>query len=142
MRSDQAVMNVALDTNFAIPGDAGFPLNQAFEAPRDRNEAETLRQYLTQVRQELAQRLLLRVYGDGNVPSKVMKWAFQCSAGCTTMPKSLLTSHVVVVKFYETEIYGQGFVTMVIRLDYQQISHDLFDAILSTVFYHVFNPPN
>ena len=64
-------MNTALDTNFAIPGDAGFPLNQAFEPPKDRNEAETLRQYLMQVRQELAQRLLLRVYGDEKVPSKV-----------------------------------------------------------------------
>ena len=38
--AEKAVLNVALDTNFAIPGDAGFPLNQAFEAPRDRNEAE------------------------------------------------------------------------------------------------------
>ncbi len=65
-------MSVALDTNFAIPGDAGFPLNQAFEAPRDRNEAETLRQYVMQMRQELAQRLLGRVYGDASgVPSKV-----------------------------------------------------------------------
>lgn len=65
-------MNVALDTNFAIPGDAGFPLNQAFEPPRDRNEAETMRQYLMQVRQELAARLIARVYADdNNVPSKV-----------------------------------------------------------------------
>lgn len=68
----QAVMNTALDTNFAIPGDAGFPLNQAFEPPRDRNEAEVLRQYITQMRQELAMRLLNRVYADGTgVPSKV-----------------------------------------------------------------------
>ena len=66
----QAVMNIALDTNFAIPGDAGFPLNQAFEAPHDRNDAEQLRNYIMQMRQELAQRLLNRVYGDGNVPSK------------------------------------------------------------------------
>jgi actin related protein 2/3 complex, subunit 3 len=70
--AEKAVMNVALDTNFAIPGDAGFPLNQAFEAPRDRNEAETMRQYLMQVRQELAARLLARVYADdNNTPSKV-----------------------------------------------------------------------
>ncbi|KAF2404172.1 ARP2/3 complex, 21 kDa p21-Arc subunit [Trichodelitschia bisporula] len=68
--AEKAVMNVALDTNFAIPGDAGFPLNQAFEAPRDRNEAEVLRQYLMQVRQELAVRLLNRIYADGNEPSK------------------------------------------------------------------------
>lgn len=36
-------MNAALD-QFAIPGDASFPLNQAFEAPKDRQDAETLRQ--------------------------------------------------------------------------------------------------
>jgi actin related protein 2/3 complex subunit 3 len=69
--AEKAVMNVALDTNFAIPGDAGFPLNQAFEAPPDRNSAETLRQYIMQMRQELATRLLNRVYADGtNTPSK------------------------------------------------------------------------
>ncbi|KAF2012589.1 actin-related protein 2/3 complex subunit 4, partial [Aaosphaeria arxii CBS 175.79] len=69
--AEKSVMNIALDTNFAIPGDAGFPLNQAFEAPPSRQDAETLRQYLVQMRQELATRLLNRVYGDGtNVPSK------------------------------------------------------------------------
>lgn len=70
--AEKNVMNIALDTNFAIPGDAGFPLNQAFEAPRDRNEAEVLRQYIVQMRQELAARLLNRVYADGSgQPSKV-----------------------------------------------------------------------
>lgn len=74
-------MNAALDTNFAIPGDASFPLNQAFEAPGDRNEAEVLRQYIMQMRQELAQRLLNRVYADGaSAPSKVndhgVPWAY------------------------------------------------------------------
>jgi actin related protein 2/3 complex, subunit 3 len=68
--AEKAVMNVALDTNFAVPGDAGFPLNQAYEAPSSRNEAEVLRQYLMQMRQELAARLLERVYGQDNVPSK------------------------------------------------------------------------
>jgi len=67
----QAVMNTALDTSFSIPGDATFPLNQAFEPPRDRNEAELLRQYLSQMRQELSVRLLSRVYGSEAVPSKV-----------------------------------------------------------------------
>jgi len=70
--AEKAVTGVALDTNFAIPGDAGFPLNQAFEAPASRQEAEVLRQYLMQMRQELASRLVGRVYGDGSgVPSKV-----------------------------------------------------------------------
>jgi actin related protein 2/3 complex subunit 3 len=59
--AEKAVMNSALDTNFAIPGDAGFPLNQMFEPPRERNEAEVLRQYVMQMRQELAVRLLGRV---------------------------------------------------------------------------------
>jgi actin related protein 2/3 complex, subunit 3 len=69
--AEKAVMNVALDNNFAIPGDPTFPLNVAFEPPRDRNEAEVLRGYMMQVRQELAVRLLARVFADGDVPSKV-----------------------------------------------------------------------
>lgn len=72
----QAVMNTALDTSFSIPGDATFPLNQAFEPPRDRNEAEVLRQYLGQMRQELSVRLLSRVYGSEAVPSKVSHLGF------------------------------------------------------------------
>ncbi|KAG9733012.1 ARP2/3 complex subunit Arc18, partial [Aureobasidium melanogenum] len=68
--AEKAVMNLALDTNFAIPGDATFPLNQAFEPPRDRQEAEVLRQYISQMRQELATRLLNRIYADGDAPSK------------------------------------------------------------------------
>lgn len=69
--AEKALMNLALDNNFAIPGDAGFPLNQAYEAPADRTQAETLRGYLVQMRQELAVRLLERVYADGGTPSKV-----------------------------------------------------------------------
>ena len=38
-------MSAAVD-HFAIPGDAGFPLNQSFEAPAGKNDAETLRQYV------------------------------------------------------------------------------------------------
>lgn len=68
--AEKALLNVALDTSFAIPGDAGFPLNQAYEAPRDRQDAEQLRQYLSQCRQELAMRLLQRVYPGGVGPSK------------------------------------------------------------------------
>ena len=69
--AEKAVGNVTLDTNFAIPGDAGFPLNQLFEGPKDRHDAETLRTYLMQVRQELGSRLVNRVYADGTAPSKV-----------------------------------------------------------------------
>ncbi|KYK56161.1 ARP2/3 complex 21 kDa subunit [Drechmeria coniospora] len=66
------VMNIALDLNFAIPGDPGFPLNQMYESPRDRQDAEQLKQYMAQVRQELAARLLARVYADDE--SKPSKW--------------------------------------------------------------------
>lgn len=71
-------MNVALDNNFAMPGDAGFPLNQAFEAPSDRGQVEVLRQYIAQMRQELAGRLLERLFAEGEMPSKV-----SCSLSCT-----------------------------------------------------------
>ncbi|CAK7275320.1 subunit of the Arp2/3 complex [Sporothrix epigloea] len=67
------VQNLALDTNFAIPGDPGFPLNQMYEPPRDRQDSELLRQYMVQVRQELAQRLLARVY-EGSEDGKPSKW--------------------------------------------------------------------
>lgn len=40
--AEKALVNVALD-HFAIPGDVSFPFNQAFEPPRDRQDAETLR---------------------------------------------------------------------------------------------------
>ncbi|KAK4196265.1 actin-related protein 2/3 complex subunit 3 [Triangularia verruculosa] len=65
------VNNLALDTNFAIPGDPSWPLRQMYEPPRDRQDAEVLRQYMVQVRQELAERLLARVYADDETrPSK------------------------------------------------------------------------
>ncbi|KAE9969292.1 hypothetical protein BLS_003425 [Venturia inaequalis] len=70
--AEKAIMNVSLDTNFSVPGDAGFPLNQLFEGPKDRHEAETLRQYMMQMRQELGARLVNRVYADGT--DKPSKW--------------------------------------------------------------------
>ena len=98
-----------------------FPLNQAFEGPRDRQDAETLRQwvdpatgtpaahcyrYLSQVRQELAMRLLARVYADGPTPSKV------CS--CMSNHEQLI-AYVppVVAKLHEAQIHGQILVAAV-----------------------------
>lgn len=43
-----------------------------YEPPRDRQEAEQLKQYLSQVRQELAVRLLSRVYDEDE--TKPSKW--------------------------------------------------------------------
>ena len=51
--------------------------------------------YLSQVRQELAMRLLARVYADGNTPSKV-------SVPVNPLPSEINIYHViVVVEFYE-----------------------------------------
>ena len=69
--AEKVLMNTALDSNFAMPGDAGFPLNQAFERPSDRGQGEVLRGYIAQMRQELASRLLERLYAEGDSPSKV-----------------------------------------------------------------------
>lgn len=43
-----------------------------YEPPRDRQDSEQLRQYMSQVRQELATRLLARVYADQE--DKPSKW--------------------------------------------------------------------
>jgi len=101
--AEKAVMNVALDTNFAIPGDATFPLNQAFESPRDRNEAELLRQYIMQMRQELAVRLLGRVYADGESPSKV-------STVLSSNIGHVYSCLAVVAQLHEAQVYEQIFV--------------------------------
>lgn len=66
----RALSNLALDA-FALPGDIGFPLNALYQAPATRNDADLLRSYLQQFRQELADRLLKKIYADDeNVPSK------------------------------------------------------------------------
>jgi len=57
---------------FPIPGDANFPLNAHYAPPLSRQDAEYLRQYLTQVRQELAARLIEKLYADGT--GKPSKW--------------------------------------------------------------------
>lgn len=54
---------------FALPGDAAFPLNSLYAPPASRAEAESLRGYLTQLRQECAVRLVEKVWVDGK-PSK------------------------------------------------------------------------
>ena len=67
----QALQNAALD-QFALPGDASFPLNALYQGPADRHEADQLRQYMSQMRQELAIRLVKRLYADGT--DKPSKW--------------------------------------------------------------------
>ncbi|KAI8868958.1 Arc18 ARP2/3 complex subunit [Ramicandelaber brevisporus] len=54
---------------FAVPGDPTFPLNSMYPTPANRTEGDTLRQYMVQLRQEVAVRLPERVFVDGR-PSK------------------------------------------------------------------------
>ncbi|KAH3685784.1 hypothetical protein WICPIJ_003247 [Wickerhamomyces pijperi] len=68
--SVKVLTNLSLD-QFAIPGDGNFPLNSMYQSPRDRSEYDLLKQYLTQFRQELASRLIERVYTESDAaPSK------------------------------------------------------------------------
>lgn len=56
--------------HFALPGDANFPLSSLYAAPASRADADSLRQYITQVRQELVVRLVEKVYGSSDTPSR------------------------------------------------------------------------
>jgi actin related protein 2/3 complex subunit 3 len=56
--------------NFALPGDAGFPLNNLYAAPDSKVDGDFLRQWLLQARQETALRLVDRVYSVDGRPSK------------------------------------------------------------------------
>lgn len=65
------LLNTLAVEHFSIPGDPTFPLNSLYLPPRDRTDGELLRSYLTQFRQELAVRLIARIYPNGEkVPNK------------------------------------------------------------------------
>lgn len=56
--------NLAVD-NFSLPGTAGFPLNSVYVVPvENAAEMEFLKTYLSQFRQELAMRLIDRVFAE------------------------------------------------------------------------------
>ncbi|EIW82308.1 ARP2 3 complex 21 kDa subunit [Coniophora puteana RWD-64-598 SS2] len=65
-------LNTLSVDNFPIPGDANFALNAHYSPPTSRQDADYLRQYLTQVRQELSARLVEKLYADGT--GKPSKW--------------------------------------------------------------------
>lgn len=72
--------------NFDIPGDAKFPLNALYGKPQDRNEGDQCKAYFTQMRQELGQRIIDKVY-DPNT-NKPSKW-WMCFVKRRFMDKSL-----------------------------------------------------
>jgi len=71
LEASKSLNTLSVD-NFSIPGDAGFLLNAHYAAPGSRVDGDYLRQYLVQVRQELAARLVERLYADGT--GKPSKW--------------------------------------------------------------------
>ncbi|KAG4302431.1 hypothetical protein PCK1_001267 [Pneumocystis canis] len=48
--------------NFAMPGDPAFPFNSLYSVPSNQSDLDFLKQYIAQFRQELASRLIERVY--------------------------------------------------------------------------------
>jgi len=78
------MLNTLALESFSIPGEPSFPLNSIYAAPKDKYEAETLRGYLTQVRQETAARVIIRVYQNG----QLNKW-WMCFSKRRFMNKSL-----------------------------------------------------
>jgi len=56
---------------FELPGEAGFPLNAMYTKPADGKEEETMRSFLTQLRQETGLRLCDKVFDpETDKPSK------------------------------------------------------------------------
>ncbi|XP_055302459.1 actin-related protein 2/3 complex subunit 3 [Sitodiplosis mosellana] len=84
-QAQQELYSLAI-SRFDIPGDAGFPLNSVYPKPSSANEADLLRQYLTQIRQETGNRLIEKVF---NTPDgKPSKW-WTCFAKKRFMEHSL-----------------------------------------------------
>jgi actin related protein 2/3 complex subunit 3 len=71
-------LNTLALANFAVPGDPAFPLSAMYEKPKDRTEADLMKQYLSQIRQEVAIRLPERIYAatysDTEGGKKPSKW--------------------------------------------------------------------
>uniref|UniRef100_A0A3B4W8W5 Actin-related protein 2/3 complex subunit 3 n=1 Tax=Seriola lalandi dorsalis TaxID=1841481 RepID=A0A3B4W8W5_SERLL len=73
-------------TNFPIPGEPGFPLNAMYVKPTNKQEEETMRAYLQQIRQETGLRLCERVFDPQT--DKPSKW-WVCFVKKQFMNKSL-----------------------------------------------------
>lgn len=56
----------ASGSNFPIPGDSKFNLSAIFPNPKNNSETEALRQYLTELRVELVNGLLDKLFADSS----------------------------------------------------------------------------
>ncbi len=59
--AEKAMYQFAIE-NFSLPGDANFALGGHVTSPANRGDADMMRQYFTQLRQECGLRLVGRVY--------------------------------------------------------------------------------
>ena len=75
--AEKAIMNIALDQNFVGPADAAFPLGSGFAGHVDRGQSEVLRGYLGQLRQEIAARLVERLFASGDEKVSKVSLLFQ-----------------------------------------------------------------
>lgn len=73
-------------SRFYLPGEAQFPLNTMYVKPASRQEEDTMRAYLTQLRQETGQRLVEKVFDP--VTDAPSKW-WMCFVKRKFMDKSL-----------------------------------------------------
>ncbi|KAJ1961300.1 subunit of the Arp2/3 complex [Dipsacomyces acuminosporus] len=76
-------------TNVVIPADASFPLHALYPGVEDRTESDLLRQYLQQIRQEVATRLVQLVYTHEGQPSQTPSKWWLCFQKRHFMGKSL-----------------------------------------------------
>uniref|UniRef100_A0A0N5AQC8 PH domain-containing protein n=1 Tax=Syphacia muris TaxID=451379 RepID=A0A0N5AQC8_9BILA len=86
VQAQKDMATLALSQNLPIPGEEAFPFNAIYKAPQNKNEEETMRAYLLQLRQELGQRLIEKVFDPET--DKPNKW-WICFAKRRFMDKSL-----------------------------------------------------
>lgn len=65
----KAIINLGLE-RFPIPGEPNFPLGGLFTSPQSQQEAELLRSYLKQLREETSGRLMERAYRPNGLQNK------------------------------------------------------------------------
>ncbi|MFQ6626113.1 hypothetical protein Gotur_005660 [Gossypium turneri] len=65
----KAIINLGLE-NVPVPGESGFPFPGLFVLPQSQKEAELLRNYLKQIREETSGRLLSVAYRPNGTPNK------------------------------------------------------------------------
>ncbi|KAK8655008.1 hypothetical protein V6N13_107600 [Hibiscus sabdariffa] len=65
----KAIINLGLE-DVPVPGESGFPFPGLFVLPQSQKEAELLRNYLKQIREETSGRLLSVTYRPNGTPNK------------------------------------------------------------------------